>query len=70
MMSVGNSCNGRGTPSILLRGRLRLDGVSVGSGGNGNRSVHSSAGLNEEGLESIDSVSSNKFCENMILIVT
>ena len=34
VMSVGDSCNWRGTSSVLLRGRLRLKRVGVGGGGN------------------------------------
>ena len=55
--------------SVLLRGGLRLNGIGVSSGGNGNGSVHLSAGLNEKGLESVDGVSGNEFCKNMISVV-
>ena len=69
MMSMGNVCNGRGASSVLLRGGLRLNRIGVSGGGNRNGSVHLSMGLNEKGLESVDSVSGNEFCENIIPIV-
>ena len=46
-----------------------MNGIGVSSGGNGNGSVHLSAGLNEKGLESVDGVSGNEFCKNMISVV-
>ena len=32
--------------------------------------MHSLTGLNEKGLESVNGVGSDKFCENMIPVVT